>query len=66
VFLRAELFGDLRGCVHFDVMALAVVERQAIASEAFLAGDGETSGGIEAAAEQTDGGYLWGVGQISV
>jgi len=66
VFLRAKLFGDLRGGVHFNVMTLAVVERKAITSEAFLAGDGETSGRIEAATEQTDGGFFRGVGQISV
>ena len=66
VFLRAELFGYFGGGFHFNVMALAVIERQAITREAFLAGDGEAGGGIKAAAEQADGGLWNGLRQISV
>ena len=47
----------MRGGLHLDVMALAVIERKAVAGIAFLARDGEAGGRIETAAQQTNGAF---------
>ena len=50
---RAKNFATRDGGVELDAMALAVVERESVAVVTVAAGDGEASGGIQAAAQQT-------------
>ena len=45
-----EVGGDAFGGDEFLVVALAVIERQGVGFKAFLAGDGEAGGGLEATA----------------
>ena len=44
MFDCAELFGDFGGSFHFYLMALAVIEREAVRGEALLTGDGQAGG----------------------
>lgn len=67
VFLRAKLAGDFSGSGDFYVVALAIVERKAVAGIAFFHGNGQGGGGIEAAAEEADGSFfVRGMEQILV
>jgi hypothetical protein len=53
----AQRSGHTRRRLQFGAMALAVVERQAMAGKALLAGKGQHGGGIEAAGKQDDCGF---------
>jgi len=52
---RAKGLGNARGCFDFLLMALAVIKGKGVTFKALLACNGQTCGGIESAAEQTDG-----------
>ncbi len=47
--------GDTARGVEFGEMPLAVIEREGVAVEAVAAGERETGGGIESAANKADG-----------
>ncbi len=59
MLVGAEVLGYSTGGFELDAMALAVIERQAIAFKCLPAGDGEAGGGIETTAEQAYG--AWGL-----
>jgi len=64
--LGVEGGGDSGGRFELDLVPLAVVEGERVAGESFAAGVGETGGGIEAAAEEADGGTVVGGGELRV
>ena len=66
MFGRAQLLGDVGGGLHFDLMPLAVIKGEAVTGVAFFARDGEAGGRIEPAAEQADGAFRIGLGQVLV
>ena len=58
MFGGAQLFGDVCGGLQFDLMALTVIERKAVAGVVFFAGNGEADGRIQTAAEKTNGAFV--------
>src|SRR5690606_35279072 len=63
VFACAEGGGDAAGGVEFVAVALAVVDGEAVADQATVAGDGQGHSAVEPAGEQDDG-ARGGVGRI--
>ena len=55
----AERVCDFFGGLEFTVVALGVVEGDAVAGSVLLACDGEGRGGVEPAGEEDDGDGVW-------
>jgi hypothetical protein len=52
---RAKMGGYARGRFQLDAMALAIIERKRVALIAIASGDAKAGGGVESAAQETDG-----------
>jgi hypothetical protein len=57
---RAEVSGNARGGFQFELVPLPIIEGKRVAGVSFQARQGQASGGIQTAAQQTDGLFTCG------